>query len=59
MNDENITDAGDTTVVNETATPTAAEGEPKKLLIGKRIVRHFNVKTAIQTGYSSIRVRCK
>ena len=48
-----------------TATETA-EAQPKKLLLGKRVLRHFNVKSSVQTGAiigdsvsgSSIRNRC-
>lgn len=42
-------------------TQAPSEGEPKKLLLGKRVLRHFNVKTSIQTGsptLSSTRQRC-
>lgn len=47
-----------------TETQASAEGEPKKLLLGKRVLRHFNVKSSIQTGAGpanslSTRLRCR
>ena len=44
--------------------PTTSDAAPRKLLLGKRVVRHFNVKSSIQTGAgdtytgSSTRLRC-
>lgn len=37
----------------ETTNPTIEavnEAQPRKLLLGKRVLRHFGVRTSIQTG---------
>ena len=53
---------------NENELETTVDAQPKKLLLGKKVLRHFKVRTAVQTGADtsaktnepshSIRQRC-
>jgi hypothetical protein len=45
----------------ETDTEVLADKQPEaesKLLLGKRVLRHFGVRSDVQAGTNSIRVRC-
>jgi hypothetical protein len=35
---------------DETKTETETETQPRKLLLGKRVLRHFNVRSNLHTG---------
>jgi hypothetical protein len=53
---------------NESELETTDDAQPKKLLLGKKVLRHFKVRSAVQTGAAdsahtneptnSIRQRC-
>ena len=49
MNDQSSNDQNDT----QTADPA-----PRKLLLGKKVVRHFAVRTSVQTGNTSTGANC-
>jgi hypothetical protein len=53
---------------NESELETTDDAQPKKLLLGKKVLRHFKVRSAVQTGAAdsaytnepsySVRQRC-
>ena len=49
MKIENNTEASET----ESTVATENEAQPRKLLLGKRVLRHFNVRSSLQTGKST------
>ena len=38
------------TTVQQNDEPVPEEAKPRKIMLGKRVLRHFNVKTGVQTG---------
>jgi len=48
----------ETTEATKTTDETPTEAPAKKLLLGRRVLRHLNVRSAVQTGTISARLRC-
>jgi hypothetical protein len=55
--DKNETPSTETTVAPETEQPS--ETEEGKLLLGKRVLRHFGVRSDVQAGTYSVVGRCR
>ena len=45
-----MTIENDKNAPESTESETATETQPRKLLLGKKVLRHFNVRSSIQTG---------
>ena len=49
MKDENTTDE-----TLDSGAPVVEEAAPRKILLGKRVLRHFQVRSGVQTGAGDV-----